>query len=454
MHPITTSIFDLYKIGPGPSSSHTIGPMRAAYHFLKAAEHLPDEKRRHANKIEVHLYGSLSATGRGHVTDHAVTAGLLGWQPETCDSEKFLKLFPLRYTVYQIKIKDISIPFRAGDIHFDKIKHQFPYQNTLILKLYAGSHVIMKKEYYSTGGGFIKCKGEKNTVRAAPVYPYSNMSELIAILARKKIGLDELILRNEEAITGRDRDSIFDQLETIVSVMLEVVEGGLHIEGILPGPIGLARKAHSLYKRQHLPEHILDRFLVSLNAYAMAASEQNASYRKVVTAPTLGSAGVIPGILYLLKHHFDTPRPLLYEGLLAAAAVGFIVKHNASISGAEVGCQGEIGVASAMGAALLAYINRHNIHVVANAAEIALEHHLGLTCDPIGGYVQIPCIERNAVGAVHAYNAYILATVGDPKKQKINFDQVVKAMLETGLDMSTKYKETSEGGLAKCAAIC
>ncbi len=454
MDPVTTSIFDLFKIGPGPSSSHTIGPMEAAYQFLQSAQNLSGEKIKHADRIEVYLYGSLSATGKGHGTDCAVLAGLLGWRPETCDSDAFVELLRDPRKSYAVKVRNISIKFGQKSIHFDAVRHSFPFQNTMALKLFSKKTLILEKEYYSIGGGFIRCKGEKEPRRPAPVYRYSNMSELIDLVSEHKMSLCKIILANEEVISGKKRDFIFKGLDAVIAAMLESVERGLHAKGVLPGTIGMARKAPTLFKRQHLPEHIPGRFAVLLSAYAIAAAEENASHHKVVTAPTTGSAGVIPGILYMLKSRFGASNRVLREGLLTAAAVGFIIKHNASISGAEVGCQGEIGAASAMGAALLAYVNRHDIHRVANAAEIALEHHLGLTCDPIGGYVQIPCIERNAVAAAHAFTAYILATAGDPKKQKIKFDQVVEAMLETGRDMSTKYKETSLGGLAVCAPIC
>lgn len=454
MPPINTSIFDLFKIGPGPSSSHTIGPMKAAYDFLQSAQNLTGDKLKDCSKIKVHLYGSLSATGKGHGTDHAVLAGLLGWRPDTCNSDEFVNLFNSSNEKYIIKIKETAVPFNQKDIYFDAIKHSFPYQNTMIIKLFAKRDIVLEKEYYSIGGGFIKIKGEKEPKRGLPKYPYSNMAELIGLISRHKISLGELIIANEEAIMGTKRNAILKGIENIISAMLESVERGLHAEGILPGTIGLARKAHTLYKRRDLPEHIPGRFIVLLSAYTMAAAEENASHHKVVTAPTLGSAGVIPGILYMLKDHLKIPNHILCEGMLPAAAIGFIIKHNASISGAEVGCQGEIGAACSMSAALLAYINKHDMHRVANAAEIALEHCLGWTCDPVGGYVQIPCIERNAVGAVHAVTAYVLATAGDPQKQKVKFDEVVEAMLETGRDMSTKYKETSEGGLAKCVAVC
>ncbi len=453
---ITASIFDLFKIGPGPSSSHTIGPMKAAFQFRRAIEQIPKEKLKKATGMRMHLYGSLSATGKGHGTDRALKAGLLGWKPETCDTTALAKLLGPEDKTRSIKISGISIPFDRQSIIFDKIKHSFAFRNTMIMRLLAANSIIMEREYYSVGGGSVLYKGERVPKRPAPPYKYSNMEELEKVLTSHDIGLNELMLQNEEALTGRGKNEVFRGLDEIIYVMEQSVEAGLNTQGVLPGPIGLSRKAPTLFKTAQslLLGDVPDRFLVSLNAYALAAAEENAAGHRIITAPTSGSAGVIPGILHLLKHHFSRNQGSLREGLLAAAVIGFIVKHNASIAGAEVGCQGEIGVASCMGASLLAHVDGRPIEVVANAAEIALEHHLGMTCDPVGGYVQIPCIERNAIAAVVAYDAYLLAAAGDPKKQKIRFDEVVEAMLETGRDMSTKYKETSKGGLAVCVTHC
>ncbi|MDD5270562.1 MAG: L-serine ammonia-lyase [Candidatus Omnitrophica bacterium] len=454
MKTINISIFDLFKIGPGPSSSHTIGPMKAAYDFLQAARGITEGKPAKPDRIEARLYGSLSATGEGHGTDQAVLAGLLGWRPEECDSDKFVGLFKDPAVKYSVNINNASVPFKQTDIMFDAVKHSFPYQNTMIIRLFAGKDVILEKEYYSTGGGFIKVKGAEEAKRGEPQYPYSNMSELARLVSGNKIDLADLVLANEGSIMGTKEDEVMKGVGNILSAMFESVERGLRTEGVLPGPIGLARKAPALYKRRDLPEHMYGRYTLLLSSYAMAAAEENAAHHRVVTAPTLGSAGVIPGVLYGLKEHFKISNRDLCRGLLAGAAVGFIIKHNASIAGAEVGCQGEIGAASSMAAAILAYISKRDIQRVAQAAAIALEHSLGWTCDPVGGYVQIPCIERNAMGAAHAATAYVLASAEDTENQKVGFDQVVAAMLETGRDMSSKYKETSEGGLAKCVVIC
>lgn len=456
MSNIDTSIFDLFKIGPGPSSSHTIGPMKAGYDFLCSINRLNFSRFKKADRIDVFLFGSLSSTGKGHGTDRSVTAGLLGSVPESCDPDFLCNLLNCSEAVYQIKVNDHIIDFTEKNIHFDRDIHSFPYQNTLKICLSFGNETLFEKEYYSIGGGFLKIKGEKDICCSKPVYKYENMREFKKQIQKHRIGLSQLVMENEQAMSGLDEKAVYKKLMYIIDTMIRSVKIGLHTEGLLPGPIKLQRKAGFLYNKvkSSKNEHLSDQFLICLNAYSMAAAEENAAGRQVVTAPTSGSAGVIPGIIYLLHKHFHFSRKKLCEGMLAAAVIGFIARHNASISGAEVGCQGEIGVASAMAAALLSHLNGFPIEIIENAAEIALEHQLGMTCDPVGGYVQIPCIERNAVGAVNAYNAYLLASSGDVKKQKLNFDEVVEAMLETGKDMSSKYKETSKGGLAVCSISC
>ena len=452
---ITTSIFDIFKIGPGPSSSHTIGPMNAAHDFRHSILKLPKETLNKATHIEVHLYGSLSATGKGHGTDRAILAGLFGDKPETCDIKRMLCFFE-NDDSYEIDLNGKIIPFDYDCFFYEEIHHLFPYSNTMILELVSRDKTLLEKEYYSIGGGFIKCKGEEEKKRPVPPYPYCNMNDLKKVLNENNISLSKLMIENEKALTGRSEEEIYTQLDRIIGVMEQSVDRGLVTEGALPGRIQLMRKAPALYKlaQEEKDLDVPDRFLIFIDAYALAASEENGAGHMVVTAPTSGASGVIPSLIYLLKKYFYMKNDLISEGLLAAAAIGFIAKHNASISGAEVGCQGEVGVAAAMGAAMVAHIDKVPINVVENAAEIALEHQLGLTCDPIDGYVQIPCIERNAVAAVEAYNAYLLATAGDPKKQKISFDQVVEVMLQTGKDMCLKYKETSRGGLALCDINC
>ena len=451
---ITTSIFDIFKTGPGPSSSHTIGPMKAALGFREAVLALDDLPDPASVVIDVYLYGSLSLTGEGHGTHKAVLGGLLGWTPEDCDCDQLLALLDDPETVYALPFAKGDLAFTAANIHFEGSDPLLPFQNTLRFRLSTADEVLLEREYYSIGGGFIQCKGEDELERPKPPHPYGNMNELRKLLRKSDLSLREVMLQNEEALTGKSQTDIMDGIDAVVEAMCQAVEKGLATDGLLPGPIGLMRKAPVLFKNAARMKRETGRSLARLNAYAHAASEENAAGRIVVTAPTSGSAGVMPGVIYLMKKHFDFTVEQFRDGMLAAAVIAFIAKHNASIAGAEVGCQGEIGVASSMAAALIAYASGLPMKQVENAAEIALEHQLGMTCDPVGGYVQIPCIERNAVGAVQAMNAFILAEAGDPARQKVTFDEVVEAMMETGQDMCTKYKETAKGGLAVCCVAC
>ncbi|MVM29184.1 L-serine ammonia-lyase [Spirosoma sp. HMF4905] len=456
--PITTSVFDLFKVGPGPSSSHTIGPMKAAFDFRERLAQLPTDIQQQADAIHVHLYGSLSATGKGHGTDRAIVAGLLGWQPETTDPDALLKLLRDASVTYSVPVGDRLIEVGPQQIHFERVRYDSPYHNTMVLRLASGDQTLYSEEYYSIGGGFIIRKGEPEidpTSLSVP-YPYGTMGELKNHLKASKISLDDLLMANEMALTGRTKAEVSQRLDQILDFMHKAVRRGLRHKGILPGSIKLSRKAPILFQQAKGMSQSSDSFLIFLNAYCLAASEENAAGGIVVTAPTSGASGVIPGLTYLAKHHFHYDRPTLRSGMLAAAAIGFLVKHNASISGAEMGCMGEIGTASAMGAAFLTRCAQPvgDIGPIEAAAEIGIEHHLGMTCDPIGGYVQIPCIERNAMGAVKAYNAFLLATSGAASFQKISLDAVIKVMKATGRDMSTKYKETSEAGLALSATEC
>lgn len=456
--PITTSVFDLFKVGPGPSSSHTIGPMKAAFDFRQRLATLPPTEQQRADAIHVYLYGSLSATGKGHGTDRAIVAGLLGWQPETTNPDALLKLLRDPAVMYPVLVGDQWINVRTQDIHFERKRYDSPYANTMVLALTAGEEILTKEEYYSIGGGFIIRKGEPETtasLRMVP-YPYSTMTELKEQISTHTLSLDEVLMANEMALTSRSRAEVNERLDQILDFMHKAVRRGLRRKGTLPGSIRLTRKAPILFQQAKDMSQSTGSFLIFLNAYCLAASEENAAGGIVVTAPTSGASGVIPGLTYLAKHHFHYDRPTLRSGMLAAAAIGFLVKHNASISGAEMGCMGEIGTASAMGAAFLTRCTQPSAAIgpIEAAAEIAIEHHLGMTCDPIGGFVQIPCIERNAMGAVKAYNAFLLATSGAASFQKISLDSVVRVMKATGRDMSTKYKETSEAGLALSATEC
>ncbi|GAB3899476.1 L-serine ammonia-lyase [Larkinella knui] len=454
--PISTSIFDLFKVGPGPSSSHTIGPMKAAFDFLERLKKRPEATLQTADSVHIQLYGSLSATGKGHGTDRAIVAGLLGWQPESTDPTALLALLKEPAKTYPVQIGNRTIPLGVEHIHFERKKYESPYANTVVFKLVSAGETLFEQEYYSIGGGFIIRKGEEAADPSAIQlpYPYQTMKELKTRLYDHQLTLEQLMLANETAVTGRSAKEIDQRIDLLLDFMHKAVRRGLRHTGTLPGSIKLRRKAPVLFQQARGLAQSSDSFLIFLNAYCLAASEENAAGGIVVTAPTSGASGVIPGLTYLAKHHFHYDKTTLRAGMWAAAAVGFLVKHNASISGAEMGCMGEIGTASAMGAAFLTQCAGHSIGAVEAAAEIGIEHHLGMTCDPIGGYVQIPCIERNAMGAVKAYNAFLLATAGTPANQKISLDAVIKVMKATGRDMSTKYKETSEAGLALSATEC
>lgn len=453
---IKTSIFDLFKIGPGPSSSHTIGPMKAAYDFLQRANLLVTTQLLENPQIIIHLYGSLSATGKGHGTDRAVIAGLMGWLPDTCEPAAFSELLKNESDSYEMQVADNQVELTAKSIIFEKKRYESPHPNTLVFKLISANEVVLEEEYYSVGGGFIQRKGEDLSVDndKMPQYGFSTMKELKEHLKNNKITLTDLMIANEEALTGLSRKEIYQKVDNILEAMHKAVKRGLRQKGLLPGTIKLRRKAPVLYEQAKSLASASDSFMIFLNAYCMAASEENAAGNVVVTAPTSGASGVIPGVFFLLRNHYHYDKQRLREGMLAAAAVGFLIKHNASISGAEMGCMGEIGSASAMAAAMLAYCAGKSIEIVEAAAEIAIEHHLGMTCDPIGGYVQIPCIERNAMGAIKAYNAYLLSSSGNASAQKISLDSVIKVMRATGRDMSKKYKETSQAGLALSATEC
>jgi L-serine dehydratase len=450
MRPITTSVFELFKIGPGPSSSHTIGPMLAAREFVDQAGQLPPEVLDGVRAIQVRLFGSLAATGRGHGTVRAVLAGLLGHRPESCPPDILDSL--AGFEAGSVRVAGRDVPISESSVIFDLFELPDCHPNTLRFSLRDESGaVLFEREAYSVGGGFIEWKDEVPAERTAPPHPFSTMAELIAVIDSSGLSLPEVMLENEAALTGLSRQEIGSRLEHVMRVMEDSVERGLEAEGPLPGPLGLHRKARALFERYRQDPQMQDRPILALCACAFAAAEENASGHTIVTAPTAGASGVLPAVLYVTKNLRPTAgvfRKVLREALLAAAVVGMLAKHNASVSGAEVGCQGEVGVASAMAAAFLAQVNGHPAWVIENAAETALEHHLGLTCDPVQGYVQIPCIERNAMGAVKAFAAYQIAAAEVPGHHMVGLDQAMKAMAETGRDMCAKYRETAQGGLA------
>ena len=452
---ITTTLFDLFKVGPGPSSSHTIGPMKAGHHFAEACTGLSRDLLVRAVRFRVHLYGSLSATGLGHGTDAAVVAGLLGTAPEDCPTGLLQSLMDDPHVPHARPLGDGRVSARVADVTHEAVIHDFPYSNTLVIELVdADDTILYSQEYYSVGGGFIQWKGWEAPVLGEPVHRYSNMTELRAIVKEKGLNIYEIILDNEMAITGASRPSIIHSLNGIIDHMESGVRRGLDAEGLLPGPLKVERKARMLWQQAAKMPSSPDQFLTRINACAFATAEENASGGVIATAPTCGSAGVIPALLYALRNELCIGDRALREAFLAAAAVGFIARHNASIAGAEVGCQGEIGVASAMAAAFVSDARGYRSRVTENAAEVALEHHLGITCDPVQGYVQIPCIERNAMGAIKAYNAAVITSGTNPYSQRVSLDAAIAAMAETGRDMNCKFKETSLGGLAVSMVAC
>ncbi len=454
--PVMTLLDEFYKVGPGPSSSHTIGPMRITYDFYQRIAKLPADQLAKADALKVHLYGSLSATGKGHGTERATLAGLVGKEPATVDPLFLDSLKEKPDQTFPVKLGAKTINVTLKDVIFDAVKGDFPHPNTMTAKLMAGNTVIFEQEYYSVGGGFIEWKGYTAPKKNPPKYPYSTMKELRQHAETNKLTIARVILENEMAIAGRSEAEVYAFIDKITGAMVAIVKSGLNApEGFLPGEVKLAAKAGTVFKRAQDESYQADRGIGSLSAYALAGSEENARGHLVVTAPTGGSAGVLPAIVYGLGEGGRKLAPQkIRDGMLAAAAIGYLCKHNATLSAAEGGCQAEIGVASAMAAALAATAHDASARVVENAAESALEHHLGMTCDPVAGYVQVPCVERCAFGAVKAWTAYAIASNEIESRHRIDLDATITAMAQTARDMNAKYKETSEAGLAVSVTLC
>ena len=454
--PVMTTVDEFYKVGPGPSSSHTIGPMRITYDFYQRCSKLPQDQLAKATGLKVHLFGSLSATGKGHGTERASLAGLLGKEPATVDPLFLDEMVAKPTQSYPVKLGDKTFNLSLADIIYDSVKGQFPHPNTMTCKLIAGDQPIYELEYYSVGGGFIEWKGYEPPKKNQPKYPYATMKELRGHAEKSNLSIAEVMMANEMAITGKTEQEINAFLDKISGAMLATVKSGLAVkEGVLPGPIKLHSKAATVWERAQDDKYESDRAIALVSACALAASEENARGHLVITAPTGGSAGVMPAIVYaLVESKRKLPLERIRQGLLAGAAVGYLCKHNATLSGAEGGCQSEIGVASAMSAAFLAQVMDFSPQVLENAAESALEHHLGMTCDPVAGYVQVPCIERCAFGAVKAWTAFSIATNEIESRHRVDLDTTIKTLAETGRDMGSKYKETSEGGLAANLVLC
>ena len=454
--PVMTVLSEFYKVGPGPSSSHTIGPMRITYDFYQRCTKLPADQLAKATALKVHLFGSLSATGQGHGTERAALAGIVGKEPATVEPAFLDGLAANPNQTFEVKLGPKTLNASLKDVIYDAPKGNFPHPNTMTCKLMAGDTVLHELEYYSVGGGFIEWKGYQPPKKGQPKYPYSTMKELLAHAEKDKLTVAQLMMANEVAVSGLSEAEINAFIDKISTAMVNIVKAGLAApESTLPGPIKLKTKAGDVYKRAMDDKYERQRGIGVVAAYALAGSEENARGHLVVTAPTGGSAGVIPALVYVLgEGGRKIPQAKIREGFLAAAAVGYLCKHNATLSGAEGGCQAEIGVASAMGAALISQAHDFPPQVVANAAESSLQHHLGMTCDPVAGFVQVPCIERCAFGAVKAWTGFMIASNEIPTNRRVDFDTTVTAMALTAKEMNAKYKETSEGGLAVSLVLC
>ena len=454
--PVMTVIDEFYKVGPGPSSSHTIGPMRITYDFYQRCAKLPADQLGKATGLKVHLFGSLSATGKGHGTERAALAGLLGQEPATVDPKFLDDMAAKPDQSYDCKLGGKTFKLTLADVVYDKPDGEFPHPNTMTCKLMGGDKAIHELEYYSPGGGFYEWKGYTPPKKGQPKYPYATMKELRQHAEQNDLSIAQVMMANEVAVSGKSEADINAFLDKIAGAMLATVKTGLaYKDDVLPGPIKLHSKASTVYERAQERKYESDRAIAQVAAFALAASEENARGHLVITAPTGGSAGVMPAIVYAMV---EGPRKLskekVREGLLAGAAIGYLCKHNATLSGAEGGCQSEIGVASAMSAAFIAQVYDAPPLVTENAAESALEHHLGMTCDPVAGYVQVPCIERCAFGAVKAWIAALVATNEIASRHRVDLDTTIKTLADTGRDMSSKYKETSEAGLAQNLTLC
>ncbi len=445
-----TTVEEFYKVGPGPSSSHTIGPMRITYNFYERCTKLPADQLAKATALKVTLYGSLSATGKGHGTERATLAGIIGKEPATINPLFLDEIAANPDKAYPVTLGPSTFNVSLKDVIYGATKGDFPHPNTMTCQLLAGDQVLYELEYYSVGGGFIEWKGYEAPKKGQPKYPYATMKDLQAHAVKNNLTIAQIAMANEVSVSGKTEAEINAFLDKISTAMVNIVKSGLAAPtSTLPGPIKLKTKAGEVYKRAMDDKYVGQRGVGIVAAYALAGSEENARGHLVVTAPTGGSAGVMPALVYVLgEGGRKLPQQKIRDGLLAAAVIGYLVKHHATLAGAEGGCQAEIGTASAMGAALITQASDFDHQVIANAAESSLEHHLGLTCDPVAGYVQIPCIERCAYGAVKSWTGFMIASNEIPADRRVDFDTTVSAMALTAKEMNSKYKETSEGGLA------
>lgn len=462
------SVFDVFKIGVGPSSSHTMGPMSAANRFLDLllSDEWPRPVGAQVSAIKASLHGSLAFTGIGHGTGRAVILGLMGEAPHTVDPdnmdevidkvERSGRITPPGHRGYDFQ--------PATDLIFDKKQPLPGHANGMSFSAFdKDDRLLLKRIYYSIGGGFVvtdteleAMRGQKSVSSDKVPYPFSTAKQMLEMARSSGLSIADMKRANE--LTRMTSDELDQGIDAVWAAMSGCIDRGLKVDGIMPGGLKVRRRAKSIFEKltSDARSNRLNPVLANdwLSVYAMAVNEENAGGGRVVTAPTNGAAGVIPAsIRYFLHFHEDATQKDVRTFLLTAAAIGGIIKHNASISGAEVGCQGEVGSAAAMAAAGLAAVMDGTPEQIENAAEIALEHHLGMTCDPVAGLVQVPCIERNALGAVKAVTAASLALKGDGS-HFVPLDAAIETMRQTGNDMSDKYKETSTGGLAVNVVEC
>ncbi len=458
---MTVSIFDLFSIGIGPSSSHTVGPMKAARKFITGLSE--EDQLFKVSRLRIELFGSLAFTGKGHGSDFAILLGMEGNAPDIIDPD-IIK--PRAHEIIQQHILYLNNEYNiAFDYDTDFV---FNFKDSLPLHTNAMRFTVFDQDktemlariYYSIGGGFIIDEYQSSRAKLAPdhamPFPFKTSKELLEHCEKNNCAIKDIVLANEASL--RPVEAVKERLLQIADVMQACIQKGCHTPGILPGGLNVKRRAPSLFekinKKGSPKSHEYTDSMEWLNLYAIAVNEENAAGSRVVTAPTNGAAGLIPAVMeYYLTFYPQAQREDAVDFLLTAGAIAILYKKGASISGAEVGCQGEVGVACSMAAAAITALLGGSIYQVENAAEIAMEHHLGLTCDPINGLVQIPCIERNAMGAVKAVNASRLAMLGDGIHH-VTLDKVIATMKQTGKDMMTIYKETSLGGLAANIPEC
>ncbi|OOF45972.1 L-serine ammonia-lyase [Rodentibacter trehalosifermentans] len=447
------SVFDMFKVGIGPSSSHTVGPMKAGKQFVD--DLIERGQFEQTTEIQVDVYGSLSMTGRGHSTDIAIIMGLAGYLPHDVDIDLIPHFIDNVKKTAQLSIaqgkKTVKFDF-DNNLIFHSTFLKLHENGMTITALDATGQALYRQTYYSIGGGFIVDEAhfgqeEKSAINVP--YPYKNAEDILKHCSENGLMFSTVMLENEIALHGKEAVSAY--LDNVWKTMQACIDHGLHTEGILPGPLRVPRRAASLYRMLEANTNLSNdpmRVIDWVNMFALAVNEENAAGGRVVTAPTNGACGIIPAVLaYYDKFISPLTSETVERYLLAAGMIGSLYKMNASISGAEVGCQGEVGVACSMAAAGLTEILGGNPMQVCIAAEIAMEHNLGLTCDPVGGQVQVPCIERNAIASVKAINAARMA-LRRTTNPRVTLDKVIETMYETGKDMNAKYRETSQGGLA------